>query len=99
LNRFKPKAYYQKKDISPYSPGLNGKISSSEEWKIPGGNNLKDHKNKISGLVKNLLELKLAKLKDLGKEQDITMHHCIQRRSGIAERGGILLIFPIYFSI
>jgi len=88
LNRFKPKAYYQKKDISPYF-WPNGKIPSSEEWKKLAANNFKDYKLKIGGLVENPMELSLAELKDLGKEQNITMHHCIQGWSGIAEWGGI----------
>lgn len=35
------------------------------------------------------MELSLAELKNLGEEQNITMHHCIQGWSGIAEWGGI----------
>lgn len=88
LNRFKPKSYYQKKDISPYF-WPNGKIPSSLEWKKLAENNFKDYKLKIGGLVDNSVELSLEELKNLGMQQTITMHHCIQGWSGIAEWGGL----------
>lgn len=88
LNRFKPKPYYKRADISPYF-WPNGKVPSSEEWKKLAANNFKDYKLKIGGLVENPIELSLEELKNLGKEQNITMHHCIQGWSGIAEWGGI----------
>lgn len=88
LNRFKPKTYYQEKDISPYF-WPNGKIPSSEEWRKLAENNFKDYKLKIGGLVDNPVELSLEELKNLGMQQNITMHHCIQGWSGIAEWGGL----------
>ena len=88
LNRFKPKAYYQEKDISPYF-WPNGKIPSSQEWKKLAENNFKDYKLKIGGLVDHPVELSLEELKNLGLQQNITMHHCIQGWSGIAEWGGL----------
>ncbi len=90
VNRFKPKAYFQKKDISPYF-WLNGKMPDSAEWKKLAENNFADYKLKIGGLVDNPVELSLEELKNMGKEQNITMHHCIQGWSGIAEWGGIPL--------
>ncbi|MEO7486395.1 MAG: molybdopterin-dependent oxidoreductase [Ferruginibacter sp.] len=90
VNRFKPKAYYQKKDISPYF-WLNGKMPHSAEWEKLAGNNFAEYKLKIGGLVNNPVELSLEDLKMMGKEQNITMHHCIQGWSGIAEWGGIPL--------
>ncbi len=88
LNRFKPKAYYKKKDITTYF-WPNGKIPDSEEWKKLAENNFIDYKLKIGGLVENPVELSLEELRNLEKEQSITMHHCIQGWSGIAEWGGI----------
>ncbi len=88
MNRFKPKPYYKKEDISPYF-WPNGKIPSSEEWKKLAENNFKGYKLKIGGLVENPIELSLEELKNLGREQNITMHHCIQGWSGIAEWGGL----------
>ena len=88
LNRFKPKAYYQQKDISPYF-WVNGKMPSSVEWQKLAANNFKDYKLKITGLVDNPVELSLQELKNLGMKQTITMHHCIQGWSGVAEWGGL----------
>ena len=61
------------------------------EWKKMAENNFADYKLKISGLVENPVELSLEELKEMGKEQNITMHHCIQGWSGIAEWGGLSL--------
>ncbi|QEC69147.1 molybdopterin-dependent oxidoreductase [Panacibacter ginsenosidivorans] len=88
LNRFKPKAYYHKNDISPYF-WANGKMPTSETWRKLAENNFKDYKLKIGGLVGNPVELSLQELKNLGMKQTITMHHCIQGWSGIAEWGGL----------
>lgn len=88
VNRFNPQAYYQKKDISPFF-WPNGKMPESEIWKKLAENNFTDYKLKISGLVENPVELSLKELKNMAKEQNITMHHCIQGWSGIAEWGGI----------
>jgi DMSO/TMAO reductase YedYZ molybdopterin-dependent catalytic subunit len=88
VNRFKPRAYYQKKDISLYF-WPNGKMPDSQTWKKLADNNFKSYKLKIGGLVENPVELSLEELKNMAKEQNITMHHCIQGWSGIAEWGGI----------
>ena len=90
LNRFQPRASYQKKDISPYF-WVNGKIPVSEEWQALAANEFVDYKLKIGGLVANPVELSLAELQGLAQEQNITMHHCIQGWSGVAEWGGIPL--------
>ena len=90
VNRFKPEVYFQKKDISPYF-WLNGKMPDSVAWKKFADNNFAAYKLKIGGLADNPVELSLEELKNIGKEQNITMHHCIQGWSGIAEWGGIPL--------
>lgn len=88
INRFEPKVYYQKKDISPYF-WTNGKIPSSDTWLKLAKNNFKDYKLKIGGLVENPMELSLDELKAMGLQQNITMQQCIQGWSGIAEWGGL----------
>ncbi|MGA9211833.1 molybdopterin-dependent oxidoreductase [Kaistella sp.] len=90
INRFKAKTDYEKKEITSYF-WLNGKMPESSEWKNLAENNFADYKLKIGGLVENPVELSLKDLKELGKEQNITMHHCIQGWSGIAEWGGVPL--------
>lgn len=88
INRFKPAAYFGKKDISPFF-WPNGKLPTSDIWKKLAEHKFKDYKLKIDGLVENPVELSLDDMKELGKEQNITMHHCIQGWSGIAEWGGL----------
>ena len=88
INKLRPKLYYKQKDISPYF-WVNGKMPESDEWRKLAANDFKDFKLKIGGLVENPVELSLEDLKKMGLEQNITMHHCIQGWSGIAEWGGI----------
>lgn len=88
INIFKPQRYYQQKDISPYF-WPNGKMPDSEIWKKLAANHFKDYKLKIAGWVENPVELSLEDLQHMGKQQNITMHNCIQGWSGIAEWGGI----------
>lgn len=90
IDRFAPKAYYQKEDITPYF-WPNGKVPDSSEWKKLSETNFKEYKLKIGGLVENPVELSLEELMVLGKEENITMHHCIQGWSGVAEWGGVPL--------
>ena len=48
-----------------------------------------DYRLKVGGLVENPVELSLEELRALGMEDFITMHHCIQGWSGVAEWGGV----------
>lgn len=88
INRLKPKPYFKDKDISPYF-WPNGKMPESEEWKKLAETNFKEYRLKIGGLVENPVELSLDELKNMNKDQSITMHHCIQGWTGIAEWGGV----------
>jgi DMSO/TMAO reductase YedYZ molybdopterin-dependent catalytic subunit len=88
INEFKPTNYYKKEDISPYF-WPNGKLPDSEEWKQLVENDFRDYRLKVTGLVENPVELSLDDLREMGKEQNITMHHCIQGWTGIAEWGGV----------
>jgi len=88
INKFKPNVNYKQKDISPYF-WVNGKMPVSDEWHNLAVNDFKDYRLKIGGMVENPVELSLEELKKIDLEQNITMHHCIQGWSGIAEWGGI----------
>lgn len=88
INKLKPSSSYKKEDISPYF-WPNGKLPTSDVWKDLVKTNYKDYKLKVGGLVENPVELSLDEMMKLGKEQQITMHHCIQGWSGIAEWGGL----------
>lgn len=90
INKLKPKAYFKKEDITPFF-WANGKLPVSDKWNDLAANDFKNYKLKIDGLVENPIELSIDEMKALGKEQNITMHHCIQGWSGIAEWGGLPL--------
>lgn len=88
LNRFKPSQKYSKADISPHF-WPNGKMPGREDWKRQSTEDFRDYRLKVGGLVANPVELSLADLRSMGMESFITMHHCIQGWSGIAEWGGV----------
>jgi DMSO/TMAO reductase YedYZ molybdopterin-dependent catalytic subunit len=66
-------------------------VPTSEEWKALAANGFRDYRLKVSGLVENPVELSLEEIRALGKKTQITLHHCIQGWSGIAEWGGLPL--------
>lgn len=88
LNSAAPKANFQPSDISPYL-WCNGKVPTSQKWETLAANGFKDYRLKIYGLVDHPLELSLEDLRAMGKKTQITLHHCIQGWSGIAEWGGV----------
>jgi sulfoxide reductase catalytic subunit YedY len=88
LNRLNPRNRYTKEQISPHF-WPNGKMPVREDWKQLAAEDFKSYKLKVSGLVENPVELSLDDLRALGLEENITMHHCIQGWSGIAQWGGV----------
>jgi DMSO/TMAO reductase YedYZ molybdopterin-dependent catalytic subunit/thiosulfate reductase cytochrome b subunit len=88
LDRLVPRRHYTVKDISPHF-WPNGKIPVREDWKRLAADNFKDYKLKVTGLVENPGEFSLDDLRRLGQEENVTLHHCIQGWSGIAQWGGI----------
>lgn len=90
IDKFNPTAHYTQKDITPYF-WVNGKMPDSAEWRDLAAAGFKDYKLSVGGLVENPVELSVADMQRLGLEQNITMHHCIQGWSGVAEWGGLPL--------
>jgi sulfoxide reductase catalytic subunit YedY len=88
LNRASPVAEFRREDISPFL-WPNGKVPTSDEWKTLAADGFKDYRLKVSGLVENPVELSLDEIRAMGKKTQITLHHCIQGWSGIAEWGGL----------
>jgi methionine sulfoxide reductase catalytic subunit len=88
LDRLTPREHYTAKDISPHF-WPNGKMPVREDWKELAAENFKNYRLKITGLVENPVELSLDDLRMLGVEENITMHHCIQGWSGIAQWSGV----------
>ena len=90
LDRAAPVAEFRREDISPFF-WPNGKMPTCDEWKALAADDFKDYRLKVYGLVENPVELSLDDLRALGKKTQITLHHCIQGWSGIAEWGGLPL--------
>jgi DMSO/TMAO reductase YedYZ molybdopterin-dependent catalytic subunit/thiosulfate reductase cytochrome b subunit len=88
LDKLIPREHYTTKDISPHF-WPNGKIPVREDWKQLVAEDFKSYRLKVTGLVENPVELSLDALRALGQEENITMHHCIQGWSGIAQWGGV----------
>lgn len=88
LDKLIPSEHYTLKDISPHF-WPNGKLPTREDWKQLAADNFRDFKLKVSGLVDNPVELSLADMRKLGLEENVTMHHCIQGWSGIAQWRGL----------
>lgn len=90
LDRAAPQAQFSRGDISPYF-WVNGKMPTCDEWRTLVAGHFKEYRLKVYGLVENSVELSLDDLLALGKTSQITLHHCIQGWSGIAEWGGLPL--------
>lgn len=88
LNRLHPRSRYTKEQISPYF-WSNGKPPTREDWKLLERDGFRDYRLKVSGLVDNPVELSMADIHALGNDEQITMHHCIQGWSGIAQWNGV----------
>ena len=88
LDRLIPTEHYTREQISPHF-WPNGKMPDREDWKLLAADHFENYKLKVSGMVENPVELSIAELRALGHEENITMHHCIQGWSGIAEWGGV----------
>jgi DMSO/TMAO reductase YedYZ molybdopterin-dependent catalytic subunit/thiosulfate reductase cytochrome b subunit len=88
LVRYAPQTEYRQEDISPFF-WPNGKMPVSAEWKTLAADGFKNYRLKVYGLVENPVELSLDDLRAMGKHTQITLHHCIQGWSGIAEWGGL----------
>ena len=90
LDTLAPRAEYGRGDLSPrFWP--NGALPTSEEWLGLGADGYKNYRLRVHGLVDHPVELSLDQIRALGKQEQTTMHHCIQGWSGIAEWGGLPL--------
>jgi thiosulfate reductase cytochrome b subunit len=91
LSRHARRAQYTEGGISPFL-WPNGKLPTSNEWKALAADGFKDYRLKVGGLVENPVELSLDELRALAKQSQITLHHCIQGWSGIAQWGGVPMV-------
>jgi len=88
FRRWQPRVQYLKSEISPFF-WPNGKMPVCNEWKALAAENFRDYRLKVTWLVERPIEISLDELKSLGRQEQITMHHCIQGWSGVAQWAGL----------
>lgn len=88
FGRLRSRQQYSKEDISGFFR-INGYPPETTSYKKLQANDFKDWKLKVEGLVETPLELSLADIKKMPKNQQITKHNCIQGWSSVAEWGGV----------
>jgi sulfoxide reductase catalytic subunit YedY len=89
FDRFAPRAEYRRKDISPYLWPNHAYMPDGPQWNALAADDFRDYRLKVHGLVDNPVELSLEQIQAMPKHDQITLHHCIQGWSGIAEWGGL----------
>ncbi|OLV17242.1 sulfite oxidase subunit YedY [Deinococcus marmoris] len=88
LDPLKPVAEFGRDDISPHF-WSNGKLPTSQDWQTLLAEDFGGFRLRVSGLVDHPVELSLDEIVALGQHNQITLHHCIQGWSGVAEWGGL----------
>jgi len=88
LNRLSPQKHYTSDDISPHF-WPNGKVPTRSDWKRLAEAGFRDYRLTVGGLVEKPAEFSLTDLAKLGEMEQITMHHCIQGWSGVAQWSGV----------
>ncbi|HVU87938.1 MAG TPA: molybdopterin-dependent oxidoreductase [Pirellulales bacterium] len=88
VNRLRSRYRFTKDDISPYF-WPNGKMPTSSEWSALGNGRRESFSLPVTGLVQNPVTLSIDDMHALGRQEQITMHHCIQGWSGIAQWAGL----------
>ncbi|WP_297827192.1 molybdopterin-dependent oxidoreductase [Mycobacterium sp.] len=89
FDHYAPRVEYRHRDISPYLWPNHARMPDSPQWCALRDDDFRGYRLKVHGLVENPVELSLDQIKALPKQEQITLHHCIQGWSGIAEWGGL----------
>jgi methionine sulfoxide reductase catalytic subunit len=90
LDRAPPRSQFRREDRSSFF-WVNGKMPTCDEWERLAADDFKNYRLRVYGLVEHPAELSTADLRALGRQTQITLHHCIQGWSGIAEWSGLPL--------
>jgi DMSO/TMAO reductase YedYZ molybdopterin-dependent catalytic subunit/thiosulfate reductase cytochrome b subunit len=88
FNRVTPQQRYRIDEVSPHF-WANGKMPVGDDWKRLAADQFRDYRLQVRGLVENPVDLSLSELRALGMEEFVTMHHCIQGWTGIAQWKGV----------
>jgi methionine sulfoxide reductase catalytic subunit len=83
-----PRAQFTEKDISTHF-WPNGTLPRSAEFDALVAEHFAHYRLRVDGLVEHPLELSLADLKAMPKQEQITEHFCIQGWTGVAKWGGV----------
>jgi methionine sulfoxide reductase catalytic subunit len=89
FDHYAPRVEYRREDISPYLWPNHARMPDSPEWSALKGDDFRSYRLKVHGLVENPVELSLEQIGAMRQQAQITLHHCIQGWSGIAEWGGL----------
>lgn len=89
--RFNPAERYTREDISPYF-WPNGKMPDTDEWKRLAADHFRGYRLRVSGCVRNPVDLSLDDMRALAHDEHVSLHHCIQGWSGIAQWAGIPML-------
>jgi len=88
FDHYAPRAEYSERDISPYF-WPNGLVPTSDEWTALKDGGWREYRLKVGGLVQRPVALSLDDLEAMAKQDQITMHNCIQGWSAIGKWGGV----------
>ncbi len=88
FDHYSPRAEYRERDISPFF-WPNGLVPTSEEWCALHDRAFDDYRVRVHGLVEHPVELSLADLHEMARQEQITMHNCIQGWSAIGKWSGL----------
>jgi DMSO/TMAO reductase YedYZ molybdopterin-dependent catalytic subunit/thiosulfate reductase cytochrome b subunit len=89
FDHYAPRVEYRREDISPYFWPNHARLPDSPEWTALAADDFRGYRLKVHGLVENPVELSLEQIEAMRKQEQITLHHCIQGWSGIAAWGGL----------
>lgn len=88
FNRVAPRQRYRIEEVSLHF-WPNGKMPEREDWKRLAADRFRGYRLRVGGLVEHPVALSLSELAALGVEESVTMHHCIQGWTGIAQWKGV----------
>jgi len=81
---------YAAADVSPYLR-VNGRPPADDDYAALAASGFRTWRLQVGGLVQQTLSLSLEELRELGRQEQVTKHNCIQGWSGVAVWSGVPL--------